>query len=112
VDPATQSWALIVGWGAAAIMFLFGVGIVLSNGENIERPLLVGALTMLGAGAVAFLMARTQSLNGPFSWWQIVGFIMVALVFYGWGRLIDYALGPVRLNREADEETMGAHLSD
>jgi hypothetical protein len=112
MDPAAQSWALIVGWGIVVLFTTFGIGLILSNAENIERPLLVGGITMLGGGLVAYLLARTQSLNGPYSWWQIFGFFLVAAVMYGWARLIDYALGPKPLNREADEETMGAHLAD
>jgi hypothetical protein len=112
VDPASQSWALIVGWAAAITFMLFGAGIMFSNSSNIERPTVVGAITMAGGLVDAFLMWRTQISDGPDSWAQVFGYVLIALLFYGWGRLVDYLLGPVKLDREADEETMGAHLSD
>ncbi len=107
-----QSWALIVGWGIAVLFGVFGLGVMFSNSTNIERPVLVGAFTTAGGLFVAGLMLRTQALGGPFSWGQIFGFALVALACFAWGRLIDYVLGPVAVNREADEETLGAHLSD
>ena len=83
-----------------------------ANATNIERPVLVGAFTASGGLVMSLLMLRTQTAGGPGSWWQIFGFVIVGLVMFGWGRLIDYILGPTPINREADEETMGAHLSD
>jgi hypothetical protein len=103
---------MIVGWAAAIVFIVLGIGIMFSNSTNIERPTLVGASTMLGGLAIAFFMWRTQIADGPFGWDQIFGFVLVALLFFGGGRLLDFVLGPVPLNREADEDTMGAHLSD
>jgi len=112
VDPATQSWAIIVGWGIATLFVVFGLGLMFANATNIERPIVVGAFTAVGGLLIAGLMLRTEALNGPYSWWQIAGFTVVGFACFGWGRLLDYVLGPVPVNREADEETLGAHLSD
>ena len=109
---AQQSWALIVGWAIAVLFGLFGLGVMFSNSTNIERPLVVGAFTTAGGLFVAGLMLRTESLGGPFNWGQILGFLIVGLMCFAWGRLIDYMLGPVPVDREADDETLGAHLSD
>lgn len=102
----------MVGWAVGIIFVVFGLGVMAANPANMERPILVGAFTSVGGLIVSFLMWRTQSGNGPFSWWQIFGYLLIALGFFAWGRLIDYMLGPTPVNREADEETMGAHLSD
>ena len=112
MDPASQSWAAIAGWAAAIVLIVFGLGLMSANPVNIERPKVVGGFTVAGGLIVALLMLRTQTVGGPFSWWQIFGFVLVGLAFFGWGRLSDYIFGPVPVDREADEETMGAHLSD
>ena len=112
MDAASQSWALIFGWIGIAVVGLFGLGVMYSRAANIERTNLVGGLTLLGAVVSAILFRHTVSLNGPFSWWQTWGIVLLGVGFYGWGKLLDYFLGPLPLDREADEEMMGAHLSD
>jgi hypothetical protein len=112
VDAATQSWSVIVGWTVAVVFIVFGIGLMFANPENIERPAIVGGFTCAGGLLAGALMLRTQSVGGPFNWWQIFGFMIVALACFAWGRLIDYVLGPAPVDREADEETLGAHLSD
>jgi hypothetical protein len=112
VDPAYQSWASIVGWSFSMLFVVLGLGVTLANATNIERPLLVGGFTAAGGLIMALLMWRTQALGGPFSWWQILGYVFIGCAFFACGRLADYMLGPTPANREADEETMGAHLSD
>jgi hypothetical protein len=94
------------------VIGLFGLGIMASRSTNIERPNLVGLLTFLGAAVSAALLQHTVSLNGPSSWFQTIGIVLVGLAFYGGARLLDYFLGPVAVDREADEDMMGAHLSD
>jgi len=95
-----------------AIVGLFGLGVMSSRSSNIERTNLVGGLTLLGAAISAILFERTISLSGPFSWWQTVGIVAIGVVFFGGGRLLDYYLGALPVDREADEDMMGAHLSD
>lgn len=95
-----------------AVVGLFGLGVTFSRSSNIERANLVGGLTLLGAAISAILFQHSISLNGPFGWWQTVGFVVVGLCFYGWARLLDYYLGALPVDREADEDMMGAHLSD
>jgi hypothetical protein len=112
VDPASQSWAAIAGWTAAFALIAFGLGLMSSNPTNIERPILVGAFSACGGLLFSFLLWQTQSIGGPFSWSQVFGYLLVGLAMFGWGMLIDYILGPAPVDREADEETLGAHLSD
>ena len=112
MDPASQSWAVIVGWSIVLLFIAFGVGLMSSRATNIERPTMVGAFVTIGGFLAGLLMYRAQASGGPNSWWQIFGFALISFVFYGWGMLFDYALGPAPLNREADEDTFGAHLSD
>lgn len=112
MDPASQNWAVIFGWITISMMTLFGLGILFSRAENIERPALVGGLTLAGCVIVTVLLTRTVASGGPYNWWQMFGYFLITLAFYGWGRLMDYIMGPVPVDREADEATMGAHLSD
>jgi hypothetical protein len=112
VDPASQSSALIFGWIGVGLVILFGIGLLFSRSTNIEREGLVGGSTLVGGLVATILLWRASALNGPYSWWQVAGILLVALAFYGWGRLVDYVLGPLPLDREADEATLGAHLSD
>ena len=112
MDAASQSWASIFGWGSAFVLVAFGIGLMLSNPTNIERPVLVGAFTAAGGLIVGYMIWRTQNVGGPFSWSQVFAYTMVGVAVFAWGRLIDYLLGGTPVNREADEETMGAHLSD
>lgn len=112
VDAASQSWALIFGWVCVGVFLLLGLGLLYSRATNIERPALVGGLTLVGALVSAILMYRVYLQGGPYSWAHTLGIGLLGLVFFGWGRVTDYVLGPTPINREQDEATFGAHLSD
>lgn len=112
MDGASQSWALIFAWVVIGSAALFGIGVLYSRSTNIERTNLVGALTLVGAVISAFMLRRTEVRGGPTSWGQTIGIVAIAWCFFFFARLLDYYLGPVKVDREADEDTMGAHLSD
>src|SRR5207302_875817 len=111
MDRSAQSTAAIFGWGGILIVMLVGVALLFSRPTNIERQVMVGGITILGSLVSSFLMHRSQAAGGPINAFQVFGFVFIAFAFFGWAWLLDYALGPLPVDREADEDTFGAHLS-
>jgi hypothetical protein len=112
VDPASLSWAVPTAWICIGASLVFGVGLMMANPTYIERTILVGSLTVLGGILAAAMLQRSLASGGPSSWFEALSMCLLGPVFFGLGWLIDYLMGDTPLNREADEETLGAHVSD
>lgn len=112
VDAASVSWAIPTAWICIGASLVFGLGVMMSNSTYIERPILVGSLTLLGSLLAAFWLNWTLAHGGFSSWFQVVSICILGTIFFALGWMLDYLSGPPPLNREADEETLGAHVSD
>lgn len=112
MEPSAQSSALIFGWLGIGAVMLLGLGLLYARATNIERPILVGGLTLLGGLVSAGVMERTVMLGGPYSWAHTFGIVLIGVLFFAWGWFADYAMGQPRIDPEADEATLGAHVSD
>jgi hypothetical protein len=112
MDAGQQSWAMIAASLWLGMSLLVGMGVAFSRATNIERPLMVGLATVLGAvlGMVVLRMAFLQ--GGPFNWMQVAVICALPWLFFFGSRLFDRMIGDRKLDPERDEKTYGAHLSD
>ena len=85
---------------------------MMANPTYIERTTMVGSITLLGGILAAAWLQRSLAAGGPSSWFQTLAICLLGTIFFFLGWLIDYLMGSPPLNREADEETLGAHVSD
>lgn len=92
-------------------MSLVGLGVLFARSENIERPNLVGATTLVFCAVAVFLLwdgSRTGINIGPGVGWSAIG---LSLFGFALGRVWDLILGG-RDKVHHDDATLGADLAD
>lgn len=89
----------------------FGIFLAFARPENIERPLLVGALTTLTALISGWLvwLEWHQGADRPGS---AIAFGLFAVSGFALGRALDTILGPRTVSADDRQATLGADLSD
>lgn len=95
-----------------ALVATFGAFLMFARPENIERPFMVGVLT-LATSLVALWMIFDDWQRGPtIGMGSAISRSLLALLGFGVGRVFDMILGP-RMSRTQDREaTIGADLAD
>lgn len=93
-----------------AVMALFGLFAMFVRAEHIERNYLVGGLTVAGAAIAGVMLAElpVPSQTGPI----LLSIALISLFGYGFGRLIDYLMGPRFDPVDSTQPTLGADLAD
>lgn len=108
--PPGNPVAFILTVVFVAMVALFGLFAMFMRAENVERNYLVGGLTVLTALASAIMLFEIPAIsqNGA----VLTSIALVSLTGYGFGRLIDYAMGPRSEPADNPQATLGADLSD
>lgn len=93
-----------------AMVGLFGAFLLFARAENIERNYLVGTLTVLFVviAGVMLWQVPAASQTGP----VLLSISLTSLVGFGFGRLVDYLMGPRAEPSDNTEATLGADLAD
>lgn len=93
-------------------VIVFGLSLLFSRSSNIERPILVGCLTLLTAAIAAILLGNEAKLGLRSHPNAFVSIAILAVLGFAVGRVIDYLLGPALHSIEETEPTLGADLAD
>lgn len=91
---------------------VFGMFLAFARPENIERPLMVGALTTATALLSGWLLWLETQHGNPNHQGIAVAYALFALTGFALGRAIDVVMGPRRASADERQATLGADLAD
>jgi hypothetical protein len=108
---AGGSTYFLLAWVVVGAMALVGLGLLFVRAENIERPNLVCATTLIGCLIAALMLWNATKSSLAVSDGVAWAAIIVAFVGFGGGRLWDALLGG-RDKVHHDDATLGSDLAD
>jgi hypothetical protein len=91
---------------------VFACFLLFARAVNIERPILVGCLTLLTSAVAAVLILNEFKMGLRSEPRNYIPIAMLSVIGYGVGRVVDYLLGPVTPTEEETEPNLGADLAD
>lgn len=95
-----------------ALVAVFGMFLAYARPENIERPLMVGALTTLTAVVSGWLLWLEWHQGAPNGSGTTIAFALFAVAGFALGRAVDAIMGPRRETADERQATLGAELAD
>jgi amino acid transporter len=93
-------------------MALMGLALLFVRAEHIERNWLVGLSTIVAVAISAFMLYSFWAYAGGRTSRQLVPIVLLSVLGFGVGWLIDYLLGGRRRAHSTTDATLGADLAD
>jgi hypothetical protein len=113
VDQGVLLTGLVLSGFWIACWFVFGLFAAFSRPDSIERPLLVGTLTILSSLLAMLLLYMEWREIFPRGWFGMLFVSIVAPLGLPIGRVIDRLLGPREYaDPESREQVLGSDLAD